>query len=74
MTTIEWILSLSIVAALWIGALWYFFVESLREEQRKIDWIDARLDLEEEMVRNEIARWKEASTRTYERQGIRRNR
>ena len=25
-------------------------------------------------IRDEIARWREASTRTYERQGIRRNR
>jgi hypothetical protein len=67
MTAIEWIVLGGLVAVLWITALWFFFVDQPTKRHYRGQHEEA------ESIRNEIARWREASIRTYERQGIRRN-
>ena len=68
MTTVEWGAALAVVGALWVTALWFFFVGAKQAE------VETQHQ-EAESIRNEIARWKQASERTYARQShIRRNR
>ena len=65
MSAVEWILIGGFVALLWVVALYFFFVQRQDEP-------DAEMD---DSVGDEIARWREASERTYARQShIRRNR
>ena len=67
MTTLEWTVAVAVVAALWVTALWMFFVGAKKSEEME------HAHEEAESIRNEIARWKAASERTYARQGVRRN-
>ena len=68
MTEPEWIIAIVVVAALWITALYFFLVDQPRARQMEDRHREA------ESIRNEVRRWREASERTYQRQGIRRGR
>ncbi len=60
MTTAEWILFGTVVALLWVP----FIIYMLRPSK------PTTMKVPPSSVFNEIARWREASERTYARQGI----
>ncbi len=63
MTTLEWIVFGTLVALLWLPFIYYLLTPPPKPRPTKASTVS---------VFNEIARWREASERTYARQGIKR--
>jgi Tfp pilus assembly protein PilO len=64
MTPVEWVVAVAVLASLWVTALWFFFVGAKKADEME------EAHQEAESIRNEIARWRAAQSRTFERQHI----
>ncbi len=61
MTLAEWLIFGTVVALLWLPFVYYLLTPPAKPRPRKATV----------SISNEVARWQEASERTYARQGIR---